>query len=419
MASEAPAAPPLAVVVKGWPRLSETFIAQELKALEDRGLAFEIWSLRRPTDRKVHALHKQIKAPVRYLPEYLMNEPARVLRGYAIASKLPGFRLAWRAWLDDVTRDFSFNRVRRFGQACVLAAEAPADLRFLYAHFLHTPGSVARYAAMMRRIGWGVSAHARDIWTIPAWEKTEKLASARFAVTCTGAGAEHLNALAPRPDFVRLLYHGLDLGRFPPAPEQRPRRNGTDMQDPVVFVSVGRLIEKKGYQDLIKALGELPRAMRWRLVHIGGGPMAAALRQQAAAAGIAHRIEWRGPSDQSEVIAALRAGDLFVLAPRIAADGDRDGLPNVLLEAASQKLPILSTELSGVPEFVEHMKTGVLVRPNAPRMLAEALMTLARDPDLREALAEAAHKRLTERFGAAQGAEMLAARLRAELTGGR
>jgi glycosyltransferase involved in cell wall biosynthesis len=418
MASETPP-PPLAVVVKGWPRLSETFIAQEMKALEDRGLAFEIWSLRRPTDRKTHPLHKQVRARVRYLPEYLMNEPARVLRGLAIASKLPGFKAAWRAWLDDVTRDFSFNRIRRFGQACVLAAEAPAEMRFVYAHFLHTPGSVARYAAMMRRVGWGVSAHARDIWTIPKWEKTEKLASARFAVTCTAAGAEHLNSLAPRPDAVRLLYHGLDLSRFPPAPAARRRKDGTDMQDPVILVSVGRLIEKKGYQDLLKALGELPRAMRWRLVHIGDGPMAAPLRQQAAAAGIAHRIEWRGPADQTEVIAALREGDVFVLAPRIAADGDRDGLPNVLLEAASQKLPIVSTELSGIPEFVEHMKTGVLVRPNAPRMLAEALMNVARDPDLRETLAEAAHKRLTERFGAAQGAEALAARLRAELALGR
>jgi glycosyltransferase involved in cell wall biosynthesis len=407
--------PPLAVVVKGWPRLSETFIAQELKALEDRGLAFDIWSLRHPTDRKRHALHEQVKARVRYLPEYLLNEPLRVLRGLVVASKLPGFRRAFRTWADDLSRDVSFNRIRRFGQACVLAAEAPAETRFFYAHFLHTPGSVARYAAMMRTSGWGFSAHARDIWTIPEWEKREKIASARFGVTCTAAGAAHLNELAPEPSRVKLLYHGLDLGRFPPPPESRPPRDASDVQDPLLIVSVGRLVEKKGYQDLIKALSDLPRAVRWRFIHIGGGPMKDELRRQAKSGGIERRIQWRGACSQNEVIAALREADLFVLAPRLGSDGDRDGLPNVLLEAASQKLPIISTEFSAVPEFIEHMKTGFLVRPNAPRMLAAAIAELARDPGLRERLGAAARARLVAEFGAAETADVLAQRLAAEI----
>jgi glycosyltransferase involved in cell wall biosynthesis len=407
--------PPLAVVVKGWPRLSETFIAQELKALEDRGVAFDIWSLRRPTDRKRHPIHTQLRARVRYLPEYLLNEPLRVLRGLSAASKQKGFRRALHVWFDDFTRDFSFSRIRRFGQACVMAAEAPAETRLIYAHFMHTPGSVARYAATMLGIGWGFSAHARDIWTIPDWEKREKMASARFGVTCTGVGAAHLNELAQQPDRVRLLYHGLDLSRFPPPPESRPARDGTDIQDPVILVSVGRLIEKKGYQDLIKALGDLPRALRWRLIHIGGGPLGPALEQQAEAAGIGQRIEWLGACDQTEVIAALREADMFVLAPRRAADGDRDGLPNVLLEAASQKLAIVCTDFSAVPEFVTHMETGLLARPNAPRMLAEAIAMLARDPALRASLGAAARARLVESFGASQTADLLAQRLTAEI----
>ena len=119
----------------------------ELAALEKAGQSFDIWSLRFPTDKKRHPLHDQIKAKVRYLPEYLHQEPLRVLRGWREARKQPGYRAARKTWLKDLKRDFTRNRIRRFGQACVLAAELPAETRGLYAHFLHTPSSVARYAA--------------------------------------------------------------------------------------------------------------------------------------------------------------------------------------------------------------------------------------------------------------------------------
>ncbi|HCE72702.1 MAG TPA: colanic acid biosynthesis glycosyltransferase WcaL, partial [Ruegeria sp.] len=139
--------PKLAVVVKGWPRLSETFIAQELVALEEAGHDFDIWSLRHPTDVKRHPLHERLRARVRYLPEYLWQEPERVWRARAVAQALPGYAEAYRAWRADLARDRTKNRIRRFGQACVMAAELPASTRGLYAHFLHTPASVARYAA--------------------------------------------------------------------------------------------------------------------------------------------------------------------------------------------------------------------------------------------------------------------------------
>jgi hypothetical protein len=161
----------LAIVVKGWPRLSETFIAQELVALEASGIAFEIWSLRHPTDRKRHPLHDRLSAPVHYLPEYLRDEPLRVLRGLLHAATLPGFRAALCALRADYARDRTPNRLRRFGQACVLARELSPDATGFYAHFLHTPASVTRYAAILRGLPWSFSAHAKDIWTSPDWEK--------------------------------------------------------------------------------------------------------------------------------------------------------------------------------------------------------------------------------------------------------
>ncbi|MBX6321380.1 MAG: colanic acid biosynthesis glycosyltransferase WcaL, partial [Rhodospirillaceae bacterium] len=231
-------------VLKGYPRLSETFIAQEIRALEARGLDIRIVSLRRPTDRTVHPVHREIRAPVAYLPEYLWREPLRVIGGWRRVRRLPGYRAARAAWLADLRRDRTPNRGRRFGQALVLAAELPPGARHLHAHFLHTPASVVRYAALMTGLPWSASAHARDIWTTPDWEKREKLAAAAWVVTCTAAGAAHLKALAPQAGAVNLVYHGIDFARFPPAPGPRPRRDGSDPADPVRILSVGRAVEK-------------------------------------------------------------------------------------------------------------------------------------------------------------------------------
>ena len=395
----------LAVVLKGYPRLSETFIAQELLALEEHGHRFDIWSLRHPYDGgRTHPIHDRIGATPRYLPEYLYQEPGRVLRGWWKARRLPGYAAARRVWLRDLRRDRTPNRVRRWGQALVLAAELGADVKLLYAHFLHTPCSVTRYAAIMLGLPFGFSAHAKDIWTIPEWEKREKIADASFGVTCTASGAEHLAALDPAGDTVDLVYHGLDLSRFPDPPERR------DDGGTFTLLSVGRLVAKKGYDDLLAALTRLTGD--WRFIHIGGGELSKELKARAEALGLSDRIDWRGKQDQTQVIEAMRGADLFVLPSKIADDGDRDGLPNVLMEAASQKLPILSTQVSAIPEFITDGEHGVLVPPGAPDALAGALQRLAGEPRLRCAMAEAAYDRLTHDFGMTAGIDKLDERLR-------
>ncbi|MBL4720523.1 MAG: colanic acid biosynthesis glycosyltransferase WcaL, partial [Alphaproteobacteria bacterium] len=160
----------VAFVLKGYPRLSETFIAQEILALEQRGIDIRIVSLRHPTDTDTHPIHREIRAPVLYLPEYLHDAPGRTARAVMAIRKRPGFAKAFAIWRGDLRRDFTRNRVRRFGQACVLAHELPADVDCLHAHFLHTPASVTRYAAIMAELPWSGSAHAKDIWTTPVWE---------------------------------------------------------------------------------------------------------------------------------------------------------------------------------------------------------------------------------------------------------
>jgi glycosyltransferase involved in cell wall biosynthesis len=363
----------LVVVLKGYPRLSETFIAQELRGLELAGFDLVIVSLRQPTDAKRHAVHDEMQAPVMYLPEYLYQAPLRVLRGLWSASRQPGFRAAFRSFLRDLRRDLTPNRIRRFGQAAVLVAEWPKDGTWLHAHFIHTPASVADYAAHVMGMGWTVSAHAKDIWTSPDWELAGKLARARWAVTCTATGHAHLQSLAADPARVHLSYHGLNLDRFPLFTDTRPLRDGSNPHDPVQIISVGRAVPKKGYDILMRALALLPPGLHWHFTHMGGGPDRAALQTLAKTLGIADRITWRGSVAQNEILAAYRASDLFALACRITPDGDRDGLPNVLVEAASQGLACVTTNISGIPELFTHGENGWLVPPDDADALSAAL----------------------------------------------
>lgn len=414
MKAEEPAGPPLVVAMKGYPRLSETFIAQELLGLQRLGLPFAIWSLRHPTDAARHLMHKEIAAPLHYLPEYLHDDWPRVLRGFGGALSRPATLRLLGVFLRDFLRDPTRNRLRRLGQACVMARELPAGTRHLHVHYLHTPASVIRYAALIRGLSWSFSAHAKDIWTTPDWEKREKIADASWGVTCTRDGHAELARLADRTDKVGLLYHGLDLARFP-APPARQGRDGRDAGDPVRFVSIGRAVAKKGFVDLLNALASLPADLDWRFVHIGGGEMLGALKAQAEALGLAGRIEWRGALAQDGVIAALREADIFVLPSKQAENGDRDGLPNVVMEAASQGLAIVATDFAGIPEFIRHGTDGLLVTPGDVAALTAALAALAGDPARRAMIGAAAHARLHSDFSAQAGLARIHAALLSEV----
>ncbi|NTF44858.1 glycosyltransferase family 4 protein [Rhizobium rhizogenes] len=386
------------VVLKGYPRLSETFIAQELLGLEKAGFDLTLISMRKPTDKKRHPVHDEIKARVVYLPEYLHDEPLRVLRAFLAGIGKPGFKPLFRQFWADLKRDLTPNRVRRFGQALVLAHEWPDNGEWLHAHFIHTPASVTAYASIMTSVPWTCSAHAKDIWTSPDWELSEKLGRARWTVTCTRTGFDHMRDLTEMRDNVHLSYHGLDLDRFGSFAGEHSARNGSETSDPALILSVGRAVEKKGYDVLLRALALLPGDLNWRFTHIGGGDGLAKLKALAETLGITDRITWKGALAQEDVLAHYRQSDIFALACRVAADGDRDGLPNVLVEASSQRLVCVSTNISGVPELLEDGENGFVVPSEDPQALAAALELAIRNPALRHRLGEAAERRVREHF---------------------
>ena len=398
----------IALVLKGYPRLSETFIAQEIHELEKRGLDIHLVSLRQPTDGKVHPIHRQIKAPVLYLPEYLYQQPIRVFKAWRRVRRMSGYPKAFKCAFRDLLRVITHNRGRRFGQALVLVAELPPGTEHFYAHFLHTPSTVTRYASLMTGIPWSASAHAKDIWTSEERDLREKLNELQWLTTCTATNHNYLQSLATDPGRVHLVYHGLDFKRFPrPDPLIYSDTDGRNPQRPVRLISVGRAVRKKGYDDLLKSLALLPGVCHWHLTHIGGGELLPQLRNQADHLGIGQRISWLGSLPQEEVLKQYRRADLFVLACKVTSNGDRDGLPNVLMEAQSQGLCCLSTHVSGIPELISDGLNGVLVEPGQPDLFADALAQLISDASLRENFGRRGLSTLKEKFDVTHGIDQL------------
>src|SRR5690606_7419914 len=227
--------------------------------------------------------------------------------------------------------------------------------------------------------------------------------------TCTAHNVTHLSALGD-PAKVALVYHGLDFSRFPEPPMRRPLRDGRDSADPVRLLTVGRAVEKKGFDLLLQALALLPGDLHWRLTHIGGGPLLKQLKEQASQLGIADRVEWLGPQSQDAVIASYRSADAFVLACKRDRDGDMDGLPNVLMEAQSQGLACAASAISAIPELIIDGETGLLVPAEDAELLSVAIGRLIVDPALRDRLGIAGAARVRSRFGMSAGIDELARR---------
>lgn len=399
------------VIVGSWPKLSTTFIAQELVGLERNGLRLWLASLK-PGDPISHALHDEIQAPLYWVPRYPPTNPTELIKAYRHARRRPGYRAARALLRADGAWLKLPKRLHFFTQALMIASRMPEDTRAIYVHFMHKPGTVGRYLAALTGLPLAGSAHARDIWLTSDAEKRAKLESMEWLTTCNGPALDKLRSLAEPPDKIHLVYHGLSLKRFPQEPPERDPRDGTNPDDPIRLLSVGRAVEKKGFDVLLNALADLPRDIHWRWHHIGQGPILKALRAQAERLGINDRIIWHGAQRQSEVIEQYRNCDLFVFPGKRASDGDQDGLPNVLMEAQTQALACLSTRFSAIPELIRDGETGWLVEPDDVASLRAALQTSIRNPKLREQIGRAGYDRVRAHFQAESGIAEIASLLR-------
>jgi glycosyltransferase involved in cell wall biosynthesis len=289
--------------------------------------------------------------------------------------------------------------LHRSYQAWTLAALASSrGIGHLHAHFGTDATTVALLASRLSAIPFSFTAHARDIYHTYVDPLTDdilrkrKIAEASFVVTVSDYNRRHLAKLAGPVDGrkVQRVYNGVDLTRFRPSEAAR---------ESALFLTVGRLIEKKGITHLVEACRLMAaRGRRFRCLVVGQGPDEGALRAQIAEAGLTSCVELLGALAQQRVRELIGQASAMVLPCVVSDSGDRDGLPTVLLEALAGGLPAISTTVAGVPEIIEHETSGLLVPPADPSALANAMERLLDQPDLRARLALAARRKAEKSF---------------------
>ena len=378
----------LAVLVQEFPKLSETFVLSDLLALEASGLRLHVFSLRQPESVLDQEDVSRLQARVEYLPEVQGRQFGPLLRATQAALLLRSPR-QFTQGLAETYASPDFSRVR-LKQALMLARRldrlgAPP----LYVHFAHRPATVGRFAALMLGTPFAISAHAVDVWIPSAKELRLKVRDAEVVLCCYREAQEYLADLAGSHTPVELAYHGVEL---PPATVRRERT-------PAVLLSIGRLIEKKGFDTLLRAARLVAdRQLDFRLAIAGDGPLWATLQRLVNELELGEYVRFLGPLNQRELERYFAEASGFVLPCQIAADGNRDGLPNTLLEAMARRLPVISTTLQGVKEAIPDDSCGLLVAPHDHVALAEAMIRVLGDESLRVRLGEGGRRRVAEIF---------------------
>ncbi len=397
-------------VLKMYPRFSETFVLNEILELERQGVKVRIFSLVKPDDGRFHAKLAQVQAKVSYLPQYPLLQFGQVWPACLALMRRDASRF-WKNLFYALTHPHDMG-LKQFLRACVLAdtlGSEPVD--HLHAHFASSATSVAMLAYLFTGIPYSFTAHAKDIYldSIDLRLQRDKLTSAQFVVTVSEFNRSHLSALVRqgslpgrRSASIRRLYNGIDLSQFEPS-----LRQYNDATLPLVL-SVGRLVEKKGFEDLIRACAILRDAgVKFTCEIVGKGPRESALLALIAALDLSGAVRLIGPKPSEAIVSDYARATVFALPCLVGADGNRDGTPTVLVEAMAMGIPVISTRLTGIPEIVDDGSTGLLVLEHDPAGLAGALTRLLKNPALRASMGSLARSKAERDFDVRKNVALL------------
>lgn len=413
--TQSPDHPPIAYLLRSFPRLSQTFILHEILALEQLGVPLHLFAMTNPHEAVVQAQVADVQAPVAYLETGLARPWVAQLVDHLrlfVRRPWPYIQTLWYVWRHPEC-DEGYTTASRY--ACFLQAvdlaqrlrQQPAGqcVAHLHAHFAHDPTLIAYLVHLLTGLSFSFTAHARDLYQIPAAVLIARIKAARLVVTCCGANLDYLKRVTPQPLWPKfhLIHHGVNLTLFQPGPQP------TRLASPPLILAVGRLVAKKGFADLIHACALLKEADYAFCCRIyGEGPLHDELTAQIAQLGLTREIELAGACTQQELVAIMQQATLFALTPYVTDDGDRDGVPNVLVEAMACGLPVVSTTIGGIPELVAHEVNGLLAAPHAVTAIAAHLARLLADEAVRQRLGQAAHATVTQFFNLYNAAQRLA-----------
>jgi glycosyltransferase involved in cell wall biosynthesis len=412
--------------LKGFPRNSEAFITNEIVLLETMGLQLHIFSAFRGDSAGTQSIVQQIKAPLQYLPEagftidrsffiwMCVNLPRFLPSHLRLFSKrpLPYLQAAWEAFRLSFRCRSGFmpwpKKVfyKDFLRAGFIALQVIESGRIgrLHAHFCHGSTTMTLFASRMAGVPFSFTAHAKDIY-LPKLNPGDllqiKMRRAQFVVTCTGANKQYLEEACSDGAPVHTIYHGVDTARFHPSQDGEP--------DPPVILSVGRFVEKKGFPFLVQACRILKDHGHQFQCRIVGEPdeQSGLVRQLIFRSALEDRIVIEPGVTQDELRALYQQATMFVLPCQIVDNGDRDGIPNVLAEAMASGLPVVSTDISGIPELVVHRDNGLLVSQRDVHALAKAMEELLADAQLRRRLGQAGRDTICRIFDSATTTKQL------------
>ena len=402
-------------LVRSWPRLSQTFVVDEILEQERLGTQLELYSLARSGERLVQPQVHDVRATVHFLDEHAPGHRRALVRDHLLVARSAPLAyvrtLLFAATRPSLAQGYAtLSTLGCLAAAVRLAAEvhrarlAGAPFEHLHAHFAHDPALVALLTSRLTAVPYSITAHARDLYQIPVPSLRTRVRDAEAVITCCATNVDYLRSVLPAPlhPRLRLIHHGVALDRFVPA--------ARDDRAAVEIVSVGRLVEKKGFPDLLQACSELKRSegqAPFRLRIYGDGPLRADLTALRDRLGLADEVELVGERDGAEVLAAYQAADVFALTPCVTADGDRDGVPNVIVEAMACGLPVVTTDAGGIAEVVQHGVTGLVAAPRDVAALARHLGELVGDPLRRRALGSAGRRTVEEHFDVRSAASEL------------
>ncbi|KAB1439057.1 glycosyltransferase family 4 protein [Pseudodesulfovibrio senegalensis] len=387
----------LGMVLKGFPRISETFISNELRLLETMGFRIHIFSMRCPRESFSHDSVKEIKAGVTYLPETMTKGlPALLWHTFMLMLERPGRFFSGLRMLGKrfALAPKKYTWLKHFMQAAFLVRKAKGlNLGHIHAHFAHTPATVGLYAAHFEGVPFSFTAHAKDIYTQAPERIMDKIDAASFLVTCTQYNKRHLEEVVRSAKPVHCVYHGINLDLF--SCNGRPAKASA----PYSIMTVARFVPKKGLDIILRALARLrEKGVDFRYTLLGDGALRDEIKAQVRDLGLQDVVDMPGTVTHDAVIERFRTADIFVLGCRQAADGDRDGIPNVVAESMAMGVPVAATNISGVPELVEHEQTGLLCESESVDDMEAAIERLLTDADLRARVIPAARAKVEAVF---------------------